>query len=877
MRAGRVAGETPVLAGPPVVDASERTFMRQPSPATVSTARSQLAVATPSLPGAQSDSATSPCYHCGEAVPPASRWRLRLDDADRTFCCAGCLGVAQTIRAAGLSAFYTRRTAPAESQARVADASVEAAAAAELAGLVTRRDDGMCEVSLLLEGIHCAACVWLNESWLKQQPGVIDASVNFVTRRARVSWDSRRTTLANLLRAVAAIGYVAHPYDPRRREALTQRESRALLTRTMLALFAMMQVMMFALPAYVSTDGIAPEQQALLEWASLVLTLPVVLYCAAPFFRGALRDLRMRRLGMDVPVALGIGSAFAASVWSSITGNGAVYYDSVTMFVALLLLARYAELRARQRAGDAIESMARDLPATAERLASYPQSMRSDTVVAAALAQGDAIRVPAGAVIAADGAVLEGSSSVEEAVLTGESLPVARRPGDAVLAGSINRDSPLIVRVTAAGDATRLAGIVRLVERAAELRPRAARVADRIAGWFIALLLVVAAAAALVWSYNDPEHALAITFAVLVVSCPCALSLATPAALALMAGALARRQILPVRGDALETLARVTHVVFDKTGTLTTGKFSLSRVEPLRGVAGADCVSLAAALEQGNAHPIAHALRAAASCERVARNVVAVAGCGVEGEIDGTRYRLGRPEWVGQMHALHVPAAASAMEPEATLVALADSRGWLALFALGDALRPSATHAVAALRGLGLQVAILSGDRESTVQRLARRIGIVEAHGGALPETKLAFIAALQRQGAVVAMVGDGVNDAPSLAQADVSMSFGEAAALSQWTADIVVLGDDLGRVGVAIVEARRGFAVIRQNLWWALAYNAIAIPLAASGHLTPLAAALGMSLSSLLVVGNALRLGRPRNNVHARMLARVIELPANA
>jgi len=865
------------LAGPPVVDASERTLMRQPSPASALTARSQIAPATSSLPGAQSEGVASHCYHCGEPVPTASRWRLRLDHAERAFCCAGCLGVAQTIRAAGLNAFYTRRTGPAESQARVADGSVEAAAAAELAGLVTHRDDGVCEASLLLEGIHCAACVWLSESWLKQQPGVIDASVNFVTRRARVAWDGRRATLADLLRAVTAIGYVAHPYDPRRREALTRRESRALLTRTALALFAMMQVMMFALPAYISADGIAPEQQALLEWASLVLTLPVVLYCAAPFFRGALRDLRLRRLGMDVPVALGVGSAFAASVWASVTGSGAVYYDSVTMFVALLLLARYAELRARQRAGDAIEAIARDLPATAERLVQYPQSMRADTVSAATLAQGDAIHVPAGAVIAADGVVLEGSSSVEEAVMTGESLPVARRPGNAVLAGSINRDSPLIVRVTAAGAATRLAGIVRLVERAAELRPRVARTADRIAGWFVALLLVVAAAAALVWSRYDPAHALAITFAVLVVSCPCALSLATPAALSLMAGALARRQILPVRADALEALARVTHVVFDKTGTLTKGKFALSRAQPLGAMAEADCLALAAALEQGNAHPIARALRAAALPEKVARNVVAIAGCGVEGVIAGTRYRLGRLEWVEAMHSLPLPAAATAIESEATLVALASSRGWLALFTLGDTLRPGAMHAVAALQGLGLHLAILSGDREPTVQRLARMLGIGEAHGGALPESKLAFIAALQRQGAVVAMVGDGVNDAPSLAQADVSIAFGEAAALTQWTADIVVLGADLGRVAVAIAEARRGFAVIRQNLWWALAYNAIAIPLAAAGHLTPLAAALGMSLSSLLVVGNALRLGRPRSDERSGTAARVTALPASA
>jgi len=805
------------------------------------------------------------CYHCGEPNPPAPRWRLRLDDADRAFCCAGCMGIAQTIRAAGLEAFYARRDAPAERAAATDAATVDAAAAAEIAGLVTHSADGTCAVSLLLEGIRCAACVWLNESWLERQPGVIDARVNFATRRARVSWDPRQTELAALLRAVAAIGYRAHPYDPRRREALARRESRALLVRTVLALFAMMQVMMFAVPAYITADGVAPESQALLDWASLVLTLPVVLYCAAPFFRGAVRDLRLRRLGMDVPVALGVGGAFVASVWASVTGGGAVYYDSVTMFVALLLIARYVELRASERAGDAIEAIARDLPATAERLGRYPDSPHADTVAAATLAEGEVVRVPAGAVVPADGAVLEGRSNVEEAVLTGEAAPVAKQPGDAVLAGSINRESPLIVRVTAAGEATRLAAVVRLVDRAAGERPRAARAADRVAAWFVAALLFVAAATALVWSQIDPARALAITFAVLVVSCPCALSLATPAALAAAAGSLARRQILAVRGDALETLARVTHVVFDKTGTLTTGKFSLLRTQPLRGATPEHCLALAAALERGSHHPIAQALCAAATRELAAHDVVAAAGCGVEGVIDGVRYRLGRLDWAGAPDAQALPETEMTIAPGATPVALADAGGWLAVFTLGDSLRPGAPQLIAALERVGVQVSVLSGDRAATVQHVARIAGVADAHGDALPETKRGFITALQRRGAVVAMVGDGVNDAPGLAQADVSLSLGSAAALAQWTADVVVLGEDIGRVAVALAEARRTFRVIRQNLWWAFAYNAIAIPLAATGHLMPLAAALGMSLSSLLVVANASRLARAQRTLPAR------------
>jgi Cu2+-exporting ATPase len=767
------------------------------------------------------------------------------------------MGVAQTIRAAGLEGFYVRRAAPSERPTPTADQWTHYDTAAETVGVVARATDGFCEASLLLEGIHCPACIWLTETYLKRQVGVVDLTVNFATRRARVRWDPRKAKLSDLLRAVAAIGYRAYPYDSRRREALAQREARALLTRMAIALLAMMQVMMFAVPAYITTDGIAPEQQALLDWASLVLTLPVVLYCAAPFFKGAVRDLRFLRLGMDVPVALGVGGAFAASAWATGAGGGAVYYDSVAMFVALLLIARYVELRARQKAGDAIEAIARDLPETAERLPHYPMKATAETVAAARLVADDVVRVPSGAVFPADGDVIEGRSSVEEAVLTGESRPRSKKPGDAVLAGSINRESPLTVRVTAAGEATRLAAVIRLVERVANERPRAARLADRVAAWFVALLLLVAAVAALAWLQIDPSRALAVTFAVLVVSCPCALSLATPAALAAAAGTLGRQQILAVRGDALETLARVTHVVFDKTGTLTTGYVTLVRALPLGALSRSDCLGFAAALEQASEHPVARALLAAATPAVVARDVVAVPGCGVEGVIGGTRYRLGRPDWAGALHGRPMPAEAWEIAPDATPVALADAHGWLATFTLSDTLKPGVPALIARLKRLGVQIFLLSGDRGETARHVAQAAGIAQARGDATPDDKRAYIAALQREGSVVAMVGDGVNDAPSLARANVSISLGSAAALTQWTADIVVLGEDVERIADAIAEARRTFRVIVQNLVWAFAYNVVAIPLAATGHLTPLAAALGMSVSSLLVVGNALRLSR--------------------
>jgi P-type Cu2+ transporter len=799
------------------------------------------------------------CFHCGQRNPEPARWRTNVNGVPREFCCAGCLGIAQTLRVAGLEAFYDRRTEFAggpSAGAAIADTWSQYDDPVLQAAFVRPAPDGQREVSLLLEGIHCGACIWLIERWLAQRNGIAAADVNFATRRARVVFDPAATAVSDVLRAVAAIGYRGYPYDPARREALMRREARALLLRTAVALLATMQVMMFAVPTYVTVEGIEPAHRLLLEWASLTLTLPALLYSAAPFFQGAWRDLRMGRLGMDVPVALGLAAAFAASVHSTLAGEGPVYYDSVTMFIALLLAARCIEVAARRRAGDAVEAVARARPTTAERLVGWPARRELEAVGSTRLAVGDVVLVRAGATVPADGFIVEGTASVEDAILTGESQPRRRALGDAVLAGSIARDDALIVRVSAAGEATRLAMVERLVARAAAERPRIARIADRFAAWFVGALLCLAALVAVAWSAHDGSRALAVTFAVLVVSCPCALSLATPAALAAATGALARRQVVVARGDALETLARVTHVVFDKTGTLTPGDAALLEVFPQRGATHDGVVALAAALEVTSEHPLAAAFRAAGAGLEWPRSedVHIVAGHGVEGVVAGRVVRLGRPEFVGALSGSS-PDDAARIEGAGTPIALGDHRGFIALFGVGDGVRPAAPALVDRLKALHIVPTILSGDRASVVEHVAARLDIADARGDAQPEDKRAEIVALQSRGAVVAMVGDGINDAPSLAQAQVSITLGSATPLAQWTADIVVLADDLRLIADAVVHARRTFRVVRQNLGWAIAYNAIAIPAAALGYVTPLAAAAGMSLSSLVVVGNALRL----------------------
>lgn len=825
--------------------------------------------AAPGLAPAAGASAAALCYHCGTANPPGSRWLATIAGVPRSFCCAGCVAVAETLHAAGLDALYAGRTEVAlRADPAAADEWTRWGDAAEAGGLVRDAGEGLREASLLLEGLTCGACVPLVESWLLRQPGVVSAQVNYANRRALVAWRADGAHLATVLRAIAQVGYAAYPYDPARREALAKRERRSLLARMAVALLAMMQVMMFALPLYLAEDGVAPEQRRLLDWASFVLTLPALFYSASPLFAGAWRDLRHRRLGMDVPIVVGLVAAFAASAWSVLAGGGPVYFDSVTMFIALLLVARYLELVARQKAGAAIETIARQRPDTAERLT----DAGTETVAAATLAAGERVLVRPGALVPADGMVVDGRSHVEEAMLTGESVPLLRGVGDALWAGAVNRDNALVLRVTAAGEDTRLSAILRLSERAASTRPAVAKSADRVAAIFVGALLLLAVVTALAWLHFDPAHALPVTFAVLAVSCPCALALATPAALAAAAGSLARRGVVLARGDALETIAKVTHLVLDKTGTLTEGRVRVARVACVASLDEAHALGLAAALEARSEHPVARAIVAAA--EDRPRPAVDGAhqtvGQGVAAHVEGREVRVGRIEFVAALAGpLPEALAAFAHRSRDTLVGLGDARGWHALFALADTLRPGAASLVGALRTLGITPVVLSGDRSQAVAAAASDLGIADARGELTPEEKRAAIAALQKEGAVVMMAGDGVNDAPALAQAQVSVSLGSAVPLAQWTADAVILPDRIERIATTLTEARRTFAVIRGNLAWALVYNVLAVPAAAFGFVTPLVAALGMSLSSLVVVGNALRLTRPAPDPVAAAVSR--------
>jgi Cu2+-exporting ATPase len=797
--------------------------------------------------------AESPCFHCGERVPPGARHGVRVGGIWKAMCCAGCEAVASAILGRGLGDYYRlRESVCGTPQASPDDLELYDDPAVQRS--FVRRNGDRSEALLLLEGLRCPACAWLNERVISARPGVLGVNVNYATHVATVRWDSARTRLSELLRAVQEIGYRASPFDASRAVALQRAERRGALARIAVAGLGAMQVMMYAVPAYLAGDGeMSADIALLMRWASLALALPVVFYSAWPFFAGAWRDLRAGRLGMDVPVALGIAVAFGASVAATLRGAGEVYYDSVTMFVFLLLLGRYFEILARQRAAGALSHLARLVPEFANRLRDFPRSLESERVAAAALAAGEVVVVRPGETFPADGLVAQGVGAASEALVSGEASPVAKSPGSAVIAGSSNLSSPLFVKVTRIGPDTLLSSILRLADHAAAEKPRLIRLADRAVSWFIACVIALAGVAAWYWAAEDPVRALPAFVAVLVATCPCALSLSAPIALTVAVGEFAKGGIVIARSRAVEALARADDVVFDKTGTLTRGELRLKDVAVFGGSSRERCLAIAAGIEAASEHPAGKALAGAARGPG-AGDIRNFPGVGMEAVVEGARYRIGTLRFARELSPGPAPDEDPGMD---TVVWLGGESGLLASFRLGDEMRREAEEALAMLQTMGVRVHLVSGDGESAVGEIAQRLNLPTAEANAEPARKRQYVAELQRQGRVVAMVGDGINDAPVLAQADVALAMGSGARLAQLRADAVLVSQDLRDLPRAIGQARRTLSIVRQNIAWAFAYNLLVLPLALAGALTPWAAALGMSASSLVVVLNALRLER--------------------
>jgi Cu2+-exporting ATPase len=814
----------------------------------------------------------SGCFHCGQPVPPSLKLSVVVDGCAQPMCCHGCAAVAQAIVGGGLADYYRHRSTPAatavafddEMRRRVLiydDSEVQRE-------FVHIEDDQIREASLVLEGITCAACVWLNERHIAAVPGVLDVEVNYATHRARVRWDNSRTRLSEIINAIARIGYRAHPYDPDRHERALAQARRDRLRRLGVAGALGMQVMILAVALYAGAwSGMETEFRQLFRWLSLALAAPVVIYSGQPFFASAWRDLSNRQLGMDVPVALAISIAFIASAWATLSGRGEVYYDSVVMFVFFLLTARYFELAGRKRATEASDVLVHRAPAMATRLEG--DQGQEAVVPIGMLRAGERVLVRPGEIVPADGRVLEGQSSVDESLLTGESAPVSKSGGHQLVGGSVNIESPLVMEVEKVGGQTRLAAIVRLLDRAQSEKPDIAQLADRIAAWFVGGVLVLAAAVALYWWRIDPALWLPITIAVLVITCPCALSLATPTATAVTTGRLMRLGLLATRGHALETVARATHFVFDKTGTITLGRPRFVDVRVLADLSADECLRIAATLERQSEHPVAKALVAAAGdlAPMPASALVAQPGAGVKGRIGKRQWVIGTPRFVCAQAGMTVDAQplAELRQGGATVVLLASQGTLYAAFTMADELREGARALIERLQAWNKTVWLLTGDHERAARHVAAQAGIDQLAWDLTPEEKVERVKALQRGGAVVAMVGDGVNDAPVLAQAQVAIAMGGGTQLAAISADMILLSQQLAHLGIGIQVSRRMLGIIRQNLMWALAYNAIALPAAAMGFVAPWMAALGMSGSSLLVVANALRLARANDGAHAQ------------
>jgi P-type Cu2+ transporter len=786
------------------------------------------------------------CFHCGEANPQGAPVVARVQGHERAVCCPGCKAAAEWIDTLGLGDYYRLRSEPAPRGGDGADYSAWDRPALRRLHVRTS-SPGHAEVIVLVDGLRCAACAWLIERAMRGMPGIHDVGINALARRVVLEFDPGKLELSALLSALARLGYDAHPLTAEMIDSQRQRESRAALKRLVVAGLGTMQAMMMAVALYAGVfDGIDPSVREFFRWLGVLVATPVVLYSAQPFFRGAWREWRTRRLSMDTPVALAIALIYLASLLGVLVGGHEIYFDSVCMFVLFLLLGRHLSLRARHRASDVVDALSRLQPVLADRR----EGDAFVTVAVHELEPGDIVRVASGSPIPADGELVGPRCRVDESLVSGESTAVRREPGQALIAGSLVLDGPVELVVRHIGADTALAGIVRLVTRAASERPQIARLADARAARFVVRVLLVTVATALGWAWFDPSRALPAALAVLVVSCPCAFALAVPAALTRAIAVLAQRGVLVVDADALEALARADRFAFDKTGTLTEPSFDPAQARVARGSPG-HALGVVAALEQGNTHPLAVALRrmAAGAPAMTASALRHVAGAGVEGVVDGARYRLGRSDFA-------LGDAAPAPDEADDAIILADVSGELARFAISEQPRAGAVALIRSLREDGIDCEILSGDCPARVDAMAHVLSIDHALAAATPADKLARLHTLRRDGHIVAMVGDGINDAPVLAGADVAIAIGGGSAMAHAASGILLSSPRLDTLVEARAIAREMLVRLRQNLNWALAYNLSVVPVAAFGYVPPWLAAIGMSASSILVILNSLRIG---------------------
>ena len=795
------------------------------------------------------------CFHCGEDIPENLNLTVEINNQAEAMCCYGCEAVAKQLIEFGLTDYYRHRTSMPNTPQTLVPEELKKLTVFDdpqiQSEFVSSDADYNKEAKLIIEGISCPACTWLIESRIAKLDGIKQVSVNYSTQRCQIAWQEKDISLSKILESISQLGYTALPYNHKQRELLYENERKSQLLRLGIAGLFGMQVMMIAIALYFGdASGIENKYRVFFNWISLFLTLPVLLYSGKSLFLGAYRDLTNKQLGMDVPITLGLSIAFCSSVWSTLQQTGHVYFDSIVMFIFFILGGRYLEFMSRKKSTAYLDKTTSILPPYATRI---NDDNEQEAIELSKLSVADNILVKPGEVIPIDGVIYQGHSSVDESIITGESLPVEKKTGSKVIGGSTNNESPLHIKVENIGDKTLLSNIARIIDKASSNKPATILLANKIVSVFIAFVILIAIAVAFYWYNADPDAWLTITISVLVVSCPCALSLATPTAMSSSATTLMQNGIALINNDAIEKISRSDCFVFDKTGTLTKGKLKLEHVKIFDSAfTEHDVLKIACALESASEHPLAKAICNAVNISNstTVNNIKNFPGQGISGFINENWY-IGTEQFIKN----NIPEEnfkKNELDVPLRKVYLANSDSVIAVLYFTDEIRKESSEVIDYLKESKKKVILMSGDHHTIVKQVADTLGIPEFEEALRPEEKLESINKLQKLGFNVCMIGDGINDAPGFAQSDVSIAMTDASDITKLNADMLLLNNNIGTIKTMLKIAAKTNRTIKMNFTWALAYNLTALPFAMMGFIAPWMAALGMSLSSLIVVINA-------------------------
>lgn len=796
---------------------------------------------------------TDICYHCDLPLPAGEKFETKVLDKTRQFCCPGCLAIAETIVASNMESFYQFRTQKNQTaQELVPQELIEIEALdnpAVLNDLITSENQTQ-TIELGIEGITCAACAWLIKNRVGQLNHVVSIDVNATTHRANVKF-KQETNLSGIIKLIRELGYRAYPFSEDQQETAVVKENKAYSKRLIVAGLAMMQVMMFSTGLYIGEfQDIAAEHAFFLHSISALLATPVVFYSALPFFTSAWRSLKHLHFGMNLPVSIAILSAYSASIYSLFTNGQVYYFDSVVMFTFFLLLGRYLEHRTRLKAIFKQQNFKRLIPLS---VTVADTEGNSRVLPINDVQPGDIIIVHAGAIIPIDGKLIDEYAEVNESVITGEFLPVKKQAGDNLYSGSTNQGTSFKLQAKHRLKECRIQQLVQLQNNAEHLSSDRVNLADKIASWYVIVLLILATISGLIWYSIEPEQVFPVVLSLLVVSCPCALSLATPTAVAAATARLTDLGLMIKKSQTLAKLSETKSTFFDKTGTLTVGEITILNTIIHTDTSAKTCLQIAKSLESISNHPIANAFKRLSVSGLPVSTVKEIIAAGIEGEINHTTYRIGNKGFIEDLLSTE---QTEIIQPDQDHISiyLCDSKQLLATFILNDEVNPTAKKAIADLSDQNINIKLISGDSELSSNQVAEQLGIKEVYASKSPELKLAIIKQHQKPSL---MVGDGVNDIGALSQADVGITTGSAAHLSKATSDAVLISHDLSVIPQAIRITKKLNRIIRQNLSWAVVYNLTAIPFAVAGLVPPWLAAIGMTASSLIVVLNALRLRR--------------------